>query len=411
MAADAVSNGWNSFKKWLGYGGSGASKNKSGGSGNRTIKHTINDFKDSDYGDKGIINDFYNRGSNDVILSGGSGSGLKYYSQNDPRWKDLAYGTDGATMSDTGCAPAAMSMVASSMTNRNVEPNEFAALAEYTGMRDETGTNSNFIRMASSLYGMNANEVLSPNEERLKNSISAGPTILLGTNGTGDNPYTSAGHYVVADGYNNGYVNIKDPRGKEYNRRYRLKDIVKNTNTAWSFGGNEMPRQFKSKLVRGGHGTMSKKRQKWLKIVQDVKKLYSNYGYYSQVGRVPITYNGKTLNCRLDCSGYVSACIAFAGIIRDDQQPMVIYNTAHENGHSNSWGMSEIGFTHFIFDGDLSKLSPGDVMSNEDHTQIFAGIIDGQPMVYSVGSDWQCAQPGATSWSGTGKNKYWRKNK
>ena len=407
MAADAVSNGWNSFKKWLGYGGSGASKNKSGGSGNRTIKHTINDFKDSDYGDKGIINDFYNRGSNDVILSGGSGSGLKYYSQNDPRWKDLAYGTDGATMSDTGCAPAAMSMVASSMTNRNVEPNEFAALAEYTGMRDETGTNSNFIRMASSLYGMNANEVLSPNEERLKNSISAGPTILLGTNGTGDNPYTSAGHYVVADGYNNGYVNIKDPRGKEYNRRYRLKDIVKNTNTAWSFGGNEMPRRFKSKLVRGGHGTMSTKRQKWLKIVQDVKKLYSNYGYYSQVGRVPITYNGKTLNCRLDCSGYVSACIAFAGIIRDDQQPMVIYNTAHENGHSNSWGMSEIGFTHFIFDGDLSKLSPGDVMSNEDHTQIFAGIIDGQPMVYSVGSDWQCAQPGATSWSGTGYTNFW----
>ena len=408
MAADAVSNGWNSFKKWLGYGGNGTSiKNKSGGSGNRTIKHTINDFKDSDYGDKGIINDFYNRGSNDVILSGGSGSGLKYYSQNDPRWKDLAYGTDGATMSDTGCAPAAMSMVASSMTNRNVEPNEFAALAEYTGMRDETGTNSNFIRMASSLYGMNANEVLSPNEERLKNSISAGPTILLGTNGTGDNPYTSAGHYVVADGYNNGYVNIKDPRGKEYNRRYRLKDIVKNTNTAWSFGGNEMPRRFKSKLVRGGHGTMSKKRQTWLKIVQDIKKLYSNYGYYSQVGRVPITYNGKTLNCRLDCSGYVSACIAFAGIIRDDQQPMVIYNTAHENGHSNSWGMSEIGFTHFIFDGDLSKLSPGDVMSNEDHTQIFAGIIDGQPMVYSVGSDWQCAQPGATSWSGTGYTNFW----
>ena len=409
-AGDAISKGWNSFKNWLGIGGSGTSvKVKSGGSGNRTIKHTINDFKDSDYGDKGIINSFYNRGSNDVILSGGSGSGLKYYSQNDPRWKDLAYGTDGATMSDTGCAPAAMSMVASSMTNRNVEPNEFAALAEYTGMRDETGTNSKFINIASSLYGMNANEVLSPNEERLKNSISAGPTILLGTNGTGDNPYTSAGHYVVADGYNNGYVNIKDPRGKEYNRRYRLKDIVKNTNTAWSFGGNEMPRRFKSKLVRGGHGTMSQKRQKWLKIIQDVKKLYSNYGYYDDTGtvRVPITYNGKTLQCRLDCSGYVSACIAFAGIIRDDQQPMVIYNTAHENGHSNSWGMSEIGFTHFIFDGDLSKLSPGDVMSNDVHTQIFAGIIDGQPMVYSVGDNYSCAQPGATSWSGTGYTNFW----
>ena len=413
-ASSIVSNGWSSFKKWIGLGGSGpgSTRNKVtiGGRG-ISRKSTIANFEDSDYGSDQFENIMYSSNKSDVIIkNGGHGTGNKnipYYSQKDTRWKDMAYGNDGSTMDDSGCGPAAMAMIASSFTNKEIRPDDLAAFAQYTGMRDETGTNSNFINMVSNLYDISTNEVLNPTENYLKSSIERGPTILLGTNNIGNNPYTSVGHYVVADGYNNGYVNIKDPRGKEYNRRYRLKDIVKNTNTAWSFGGNEMPRRFKSKLVRGGHGTMSQKRQKWLKIIQDVKKLYSNYGYYSQVGRVPITYNGKTLQCRLDCSGYVSACIAFAGIIRDDQQPMVIYNTAHENGHSNSWGMSEIGFTHFIFDGDLSKLSPGDVMSNEDHTQIFAGIIDGQPMVYSVGSDWQCAQPGATSWSGTGYTNFW----
>ena len=397
-----VTNTWNSFKQWITKSFSKNMSKVSGGSGDNDPTNIFGESVNS------LFTDTLNKMDTLIPKSttGGSGSGLKYYSQNDPRWKNLAYGTDGATMGDTGCAPAAMSMVASSMKNKNIEPNEFAALAEYTGMRDETGTNSNFINIASSIYGMNSNEILNPNEERLKNSISEGPTILLGIDKNGNNPYTSAGHYVVADGYNNGYINIKDPRGNAYNRRYSLKDVVKNTNTAWSFGSNKIYQKYKSKSIRGGRG-MSQKRETWLKIIQDVKKLYSNYGYYSQSGRVSITYNGKTLKCRLDCSGYVSACMAFAGIIRDDQQPMVIYNTAHENGHSNTWGMSEVGFKHYIWDGDLSKLSPGDVMSNENHTQIFAGVENGQPMVYSVGGDWECAQPGATPWSGTGYKNFW----
>ena len=397
-----VTNAWNSFKQWITKSFSKNMSKVSGGSGDNDPTNIFGESVNS------LFTDTLNKMDTLIPKSttGGSGSGLKYYSQNDPRWKNLAYGTDGATMGDTGCAPAAMSMVASSMKNKNIEPNEFAALAEYTGMRDETGTNSNFINIASSIYGMNSNEILNPNEERLKNSISEGPTILLGIDKNGNNPYTSAGHYVVADGYNNGYINIKDPRGNVYNRRYSLKDVVKNTNTAWSFGSNKIPQKYKYKSIRGGRG-MSQKRETWLKIIQDVKKLYSNYGYYSQSGRVSITYNGKTLKCRLDCSGYVSACMAFAGIIRDDQQPMVIYNTAHENGHSNTWGMSEVGFKHYIWDGDLSKLSPGDVMSNENHTQIFAGVENGQPMVYSVGGDWECAQPGATPWSGTGYKNFW----
>ena len=405
-AKNIVENGWNTFNKWLSKisGGSGNIIPGGSGSNSRTTSklRTIGNFTDNDYGYSSFNGILPNINKTDAWLSktGGSGTNLKYYSQDDSRWKNLAYGNDGATMSDTGCGPTSMAMVASSITHKNVRPDELAALAQYTGMRDETGTNANFINIASSLYGITANEVLTPTESRLRDSISQGPTILLGTNGIGNNPYTSSGHYVVADGYSNGYVNIKDPRGRGYNKKYKLKDIAKNTNAAWVFSGNNGPSKTKYKLSRGGRG-MSKSREAWVNLIKAIKKLYSEYGYYS-AELVPITYNGRTLNCRLDCSGYVSACLCFNGTIKENQQPSCIYARTG-TGHSNSFGMdTDTDFDHFIWDGNLDKLQPGDIMSNTEHTQIYAGMINGEPYVYSVGDDWQCAQPGPTRWWNTG---------
>lgn len=405
-AKNIVENGWNTFNKWLSKisGGSGNIIPGGSGSNSRTTSklRTIGNFTDNDYGYSSFNGILPNINKTDAWLSktGGSGTNLKYYSQDDSRWKNLAYGNDGATMSDTGCGPTSMAMVASSITHKNVRPDELAALAQYTGMRDETGTNANFINIASSLYGITANEVLTPTESRLRDSISQGPTILLGTNGIGNNPYTSSGHYVVADGYSNGYVNIKDPRGRGYNKKYKLKDIAKNTNAAWVFSGNNGPSKTKYKLSRGGRG-MSKSREAWVNLIKAIKKLYSEYGYYS-AELVPITYNGRTLNCRLDCSGYVSACLCFNGTIKENQQPSCICARTG-TGHSNSFGMdTDTDFDHFIWDGNLDKLQPGDIMSNTEHTQIYAGMINGEPYVYSVGDDWQCAQPGPTRWWNTG---------
>jgi hypothetical protein len=394
-AGDAISNGWNSFKKWLGIGGSGTSiKVKSSGSGNGTVKHTINDFTTSDYGDKTIINKFYKNGGNDVILSGGSGTGggMKYYSQSDPRWKDLAYGTDGATMSDTGCAPAAMSMVASSMSNKNIKPDEFAKLAEFTGMRDETGTNSNFINLASSMYGMNSHEVINPDENTLINSVSRGPTILLGVNGIGDNPYTSAGHYVVADNYSNGYISIKDPRGRSYNRRYKLSDVVRNTDTAWGFGGRGIQRLSKYSRYGGRGKQTDNHRQAWVKLIQDIKKLYNEtFTEYSESCYKDITYKGKTISCRSDCSGFVNACLAFNGSLGNIKQA---------SGQTDLENLKKIGFTQFTWDGkDFDKLKPGDIVHTPGHIQIYAGIIDGQPYKYSIGCNEDVQTPGPTKWN------------
>ena len=401
-AGDAISKGWNSFKKWLGIGGSGTSvKVKSSGSGNGTVKHTINDFTTSDYGDKPIINKFYKNGGNDVILSGGSGTGggMKYYSQSDPRWKDLAYGTDGATMSDTGCAPVAMSMVASSMSNKNVKPDEFAKLAEFTGMRDETGTNSNFINLASSMYGMNSHEVINPDENTLIDSVSRGPTILLGVKGIGDTPYTSAGHYVVADNYSNGYISIKDPRGRSYNRRYKLSDVVRNTDTAWGFDGRGIQRLSKHSRYGGRGKQTDNHRKAWVKLVQDIKKLYSEtFTKYNQKHYEDITYKNRTINCRSDCTGFVNACLAFNGSLGYIKQA---------SGQTDFENLKKIGFTQFTWDGkDFDKLKPGDIVhkyesyndANDGHVQIYAGIIEGKPYKYSIGCDYDVQTPGPTEW-------------
>ncbi len=189
------------------------------------------------------------KNQNKNMNHGGKGpdeiNGMPYYSQSDEAWSSNKYGNDGATMDDTGCGPTAMSMVASKMTGRNVLPTETASLAEMTGDRDETGTNWNFIDKAADTYGIETNEEYAPSTEFIASELSQGkPMILSGASGDGrsrggrgDTPYTDAGHYVVATGIDSsGNVDISDPRGKSYSKKYKLDDIVNQTGKAWSFG-------------------------------------------------------------------------------------------------------------------------------------------------------------------------------
>ena len=185
------------------------------------------------------------------LPKGGKGpdsiNGVPYYSQSDSAWSSNKYGNDGATMDDTGCGPTAMSMIASKMTGQSVLPTETASLAEMTGDRDDTGTNWNFIDKASSAYGINTNEEYMPSSDFISSELKSGkPMILSGASGEGINggrgttPYTDAGHYVVATGIDsNGNVDISDPRGKSYSKKYKLNDIVNQTGKAWSFDNGQ----------------------------------------------------------------------------------------------------------------------------------------------------------------------------
>ena len=164
---------------------------------------------------------------------GGRGVDLPYYSQNDPRWKNMDYGDE--SMGEAGCGPDAFAMVASGLGGRsNVTPVEMANYAKSKGFRDESGTSWNFVDSASRDYGLNSQKQYRPNEAFISNQLDQGhPVILSGQGGIGT-PYTTGGHYVVATGKDsNGNVMINDPRGRRYSGRYPMAAVAGGANVGW----------------------------------------------------------------------------------------------------------------------------------------------------------------------------------
>ena len=200
----------------------------------------------------GGIADFFTGGNKDKKnetekVEGGRGSkqnGFPYYSQNDPRWANKRYTESGgrdanATIGNSGCGPAAMSMIAAGMTGRDIDPTAMARFAQRTGNRDKTGTNWRFIDDSSKALGISSTRAMNPSSEYIANQLRNGhPMILSGRSIGGRGAFTKDGHYVVAVGTDrNGNVLINDPRGKGFSGAYNLNDVASETGAAWSFGG------------------------------------------------------------------------------------------------------------------------------------------------------------------------------
>lgn len=173
---------------------------------------------------------------------GGTGIALPYYSQNDPRWKNMNYGDE--SFGDAGCGPDAMAMVASGLGGgrSGVSPVEMANYARSKGFRDSSGTNWNFIDSASRDYGLNSQRQYRPNESFISSQLGQGHPVILSGQGGPSTPYTRGGHYVVATGKDSsGNVMISDPRGKQYSGKYSLRAVANNANIGWG-------------ISRGGRG-------------------------------------------------------------------------------------------------------------------------------------------------------------
>ena len=191
-----------------------------------------------------LSGDFMRRKYNDVYQTLGlKGSGnMKYYSQKDPKWS--SFGVGGGRMSDLGCGPTAMAMVASSM-GVNANPAVMQHYANTGGYADSSGVNANFINSSANALGIRANQVLAPGVGNIADGLQRGPMVLLGRSGENNSPYTNAGHYVVATKAGNGFVNIKDPNGPSGNKRVPISSLG-GTMSAWSFEGSGPTRQYSS---------------------------------------------------------------------------------------------------------------------------------------------------------------------
>lgn len=257
-AKSVVSSAWGKFKNWVTGG-----NNTSGGNGKGSSISQINK--------NGVTSLKFMPNMNGA--RGGRGpeklNGFDYYSQNDPRWKSIGYnmGNDGATIGDSGCGPAAMSMVTSQMTGKDVDPTQMANFAKMTGDRDETGTNWSFVNKAAGAYGLSTTESINPSANFIDSQLSQGkPMILSGTSNGNKSAYTPAGHYVVAVGKdNNGNAIINDPRGKGYSGKYDIDSLAYETGAAWSFGNGGYGN---TRRKRGGHGLIDSIKKKFSKKVQ-----------------------------------------------------------------------------------------------------------------------------------------------
>ena len=322
------------------------------------------------------------------------GSGVPYYAQTDKKWADNAYGNDGATMGDTGCGPTAMAMVTSSLTGEEVNPTEMASLANATGMRDETGTNANFINVAANTYGLSSNESSIPDSSTLYESAKNGPTVLLGQNESGtNNPFTDAGHYVVTDGVDShGMINIKDPRGKGYNKKYKASDLANTTSSMWDFGGSGKNKKTENNISKaklnnrkntkrkGGRG-LNKDRVKWLSIVRTVKKMMADKKLsYDQGGWTELTIDGVTNKVRQDCTGLIGGCLCFYDVLPQNSSVW----TGIMLGPDSE--MAKTGFKCKKFTS-WKDLEPGDIVVNDVHGEIFSRMDGDNAYVYNAGTD------------------------
>ena len=300
-AKEVAKNGWDAFVKWLDdiVGGGSGDSSSSKSSKPKVTTHVTNG---KTYGG---ISGSYGVGPSvkpDIV------NGHSYYSQTDTRWANnrYEYNNDGGTLGNSGCGPAAMSMVVSDMTGDAVDPTKMADLAQATGTRDNTGTNWNFISNAASSFGLNSEQRYSPSSSFVHNSLKNGNEVVLSGTSTGTGtPYTSAGHYVVAVGEDaNGRIRVNDPRGKAYSRSYKPEDLMKYTGSAWSIGGHGSGVRYEN---GGGFGrTTTPKalsgndRMDGTKTVEYTQTTSSTTTNKPKINRASVARNASSGNDKLD---------------------------------------------------------------------------------------------------------------
>ena len=332
-------------------------------------------------------------------IYGMGGDNEYYYSQNDPKYKNKQYKQTGVntstddTMGESGCGPTAMAMVASKMSDKKYDPMDMAKMSEAGGYSTSLGTSPEYFNAAANTLGIPSSRS-NPSVENLQNSLASGNSVILqGVKSSGTNsPFTSQGHYVVANGMGGDTVNISDPRGREYSGQYKLSDVMTDSTSMWSFGGKGVskhsPRNIIRRVIKGGKGGDT---DKWISIVKAVKKaIAAQSPGYNQSGSVTISVDGKSLKVRTDCSGFVSACLKYFGVLDEGTNL-----SSRDITDTNNTTMKGTGFTPGSWPG-WDSLQEGDILALNGHTEIFAYNDGDKHYVYNCGSNSSVNNPNAT---------------
>ena len=145
------------------------------------------------------------------ILTGGTVA-LTYYNQGEEPWASRPFGPD--PISGYGCGPTALSMLVSSLTDQDIDPEEMAAWAyEHGYCAPGSGSYLSIVEGVSQAYGLSAESVpdLSPGE--LRQDLSSGH-IFVALMGSGH--FTSSRHFILLRGVTlDGKILVADPNSRE----------------------------------------------------------------------------------------------------------------------------------------------------------------------------------------------------
>lgn len=145
------------------------------------------------------------------ILVGGNVD-MVFYNQSDEVWSQRPYGTD--DIGKYGCGPTAMSMVVSSMTVYDVNPEQMAAWAVDNGYwAPKDGSYLSIIPGTAQGYGLSCTPLRAQNADALRQELSAGGVVIALM---GKGHFTDGGHFIVLRGITPaGDILVADPNSEE----------------------------------------------------------------------------------------------------------------------------------------------------------------------------------------------------
>lgn len=144
-------------------------------------------------------------GSTEPMACTGSGEdsplvdGFVVYSQYDPAWKNLPYGTNRpgtqSTIGESGCGPSAMAMAITNLTGNRVTPADTTKYADEKGMYIP-GQGSSWAIVPTLARHWNLRyEPVGKDLAKITAALRAGGVVV--TSGKGGLPFTKGGHYIV----------------------------------------------------------------------------------------------------------------------------------------------------------------------------------------------------------------------
>lgn len=158
---------------------------------------------------------------------------IRYYNQKTGGYSYSTYGPENndwdggytATIASHGCGPTAMSIVVSTLTEKDVNP---AITTEYAcnhGYCFRSGTLNSFIKDYAIKQGLNV-EMAGPNDkEKIISALKTQKALVVVSVGPGT--FTSTAHYIVLRGANdNGQVLVADPNSLERSKKFYDLDLI-----------------------------------------------------------------------------------------------------------------------------------------------------------------------------------------